>query len=633
MLSNSFQRKLQFIFFLFVLLFTLLFLRLVDVQIFQGSEYFELSEHNRYFDKKEKTERAVFLDRYGQAVTENQTEYWYLRSADQIYSEKTLLNYDQALPILATQSAQIAKEYSRRYPYKEALAHVLGYLTPVTAEDLEKNSDTPWDDFLGRMGLEKTFDQSLRSIASSKKYEVNALGQKQKLVSFQAAEYGSNIQTTLDPYLSLVAYRAMNGQKGAVLILDAETGAVLVLLSSPSFDPNMFEENYLSKLGKLQPEQAEEASSAATVLQDYFSNPNQVFYNRAVSGSYPPGSIFKLVTALGALQDGAIDANSQVQDEGVLKVGDYEYNNWYYTQYGRVEGTVDVRRAIARSNDIFFYKTAEWLGPDRLANYARLFSFGKSLPVQLDSVATGLVPDPTWKESTRGEDWYLGNTYHFGIGQGDLLVTPLQVAVMTQTIANHGNLCSPTLLVHSPINCQSLSLKEEYLELVLAGMIDACSTGGTAYPLYPYNQRQDAELSEEKDTLSAYQQVEAGKIACKTGTAEFGETDSRGYKKTHAWTTGIVGVPTSLFQNAQQGEEATASAALAFNVDNNYQLSAQELRQVWLKENTASHNFPKKLAITVLVESDEQDLYKEGSDDAALVIAKILNWMEGYKLD
>lgn len=642
--SKFFRRKLLLFFLGFVAIFVLLAIRLVDVQIRQGKNFYQQAEANRYFIKKEKTERAVFLDRYQQPLVENQKVYYELEKPNQIYSNKKYIPSDQALAVMATESAQLSYDFNRIYPYKEALAHVLGYLTPVTADDLAVHSDLPLDESLGRLGLEKYFDDILHSQAATKKYEVNALGQTQKMVEYQSAIFGENIPTTLDPYLSLMAYKAMKNQKGAVVVMDAQTGEVLVLLSSPSFDPNVFEQNYLAKLQMQQglPVSAEQAAAAQT-LQNYLQDPNQVFFNRAISGTYPPGSIFKLVTALGALQEGDIDQNSQVNDEGVLKVGDYEYNNWYYTQYGRVEGQVNVQKAIARSNDIFFYKTAEWLGPDKLAQYARLFSYGQKINLQLENIGVGLVPDPQWKEQQRGEPWYLGNTYHFGIGQGDLLVTPLQVAQMTQALANHGNLCPATLVESAQKNCQSLAIKEDNLALVLSGMLDACSTGGTAYPLFPYNTRESAQLLAQDPSfgqLPAGEKITHGLVACKTGTAEFGEANAQGYRKTHAWTTAIVGVDQARLQADEQQvasdsaqvtatASAQASESAAIIVQKNAQLSDRELRQQWLKNLAKGGVFPKELAITVLVESDETDPYKEGSDDAAPVILQLLNWITG----
>ena len=609
MAEKRINNKFLVFFFLLFAIFSLFFLRLLDVEILRGDDFFDLSEENRYFNKRYKAERAIFLDRYGDPLVKNQKQYLELLEPDQLYSKKKLISKDEALEIMATDSTKISHDFSRNYLYGEALASSLGYLSSVMADDLEKNENLALDERLGRMGLEKYFDELLRSQAAHQKFEVNALGEKQQLVEFQDAVYGQNIKTSLDPYLSTVAYQAMEGKKGAVVIMDAETGELLSLISSPSYDSNVFEASFLNKLAN--PE-SRVVGEAAQQISDYLLDERQLFFNRSISGSYPPGSVFKLVTALGALEENALDADTVVEDEGVLKVGDWEYANWYFTQYGRTEGPVNLIKAITRSNDIYFYKAAEWLGPVKLAEYANLLSYGAKIGVELDGEATGLVPNPSWKEEVLFEPWYLGNTYHFGIGQGDLLVTPLQVAQMTQAIANHGSLCPATLLEANNVACRDLSLKEENINLVLEGMLGACSSGGTAYPLFPYNQqreltlglvRSDGELGDSN--LEIGEKIDRGMLVCKTGTAEFGGADERGYRKTHAWLTSIVGIDFHLEENEE----------------------IDELKKEWLASIDEGKNFPKKLVITVLVESDEDKPYREGSEDAAPVVAKIIEWM------
>jgi len=648
MSAKRINNKLLLFILLLIVVFALFLVRLFDVQLVRGDEFYDLSEENRYFNKREKAERAVFLDRYGDPLVLNKKEYLEILEPDQLYSEKKLLENNQALALLATDSARVSHDFSRDYLYGAAMSSSLGYLSSVTADDLAEDASLTLDERLGRMGLESYFDQIMRSQAAHKKYEVNALGEKQRLVEFDEASFGKNIQTSLDPYLSSVAYQAMAGKKGAVVIMDANTGELLSLISSPSYDANVFEASFLEKLKN---PNSRVVGQSSQQIQAYLEDERQLFFNRSISGAYPPGSVFKLVTALAALEEEALDENTIVEDEGVLKVGDWEYANWYYTQYGRTEGSVDLVKAIARSNDIYFYKAAEWLGPTKLAEYANLLSFGEKIGVELNGEATGLVPNPSWKEEFLAEPWYLGNTYHFGIGQGDLMVTPLQVAQMTQAIVNQGTLCPGTLLSAKNFNCRDLNFAEENLDLVLEGMLAACSSGGTAYPLFAYNQEQEVnlgfvrdggELSEKGADLSVEDKIKAGMIACKTGTAEFGGADERGYRKTHAWLTGVVGIDLENLgvlikgegENKNDGElgkenleidveenSATDSANLSEN-------DLQNLRQQWL-EKLERGNFPEEIVITVLVESDDEKAYREGSDDAAPVVAAILDWMRG----
>lgn len=595
--------KFLLLFAILLTIFSLLLVRLIDVELVKGSNFLILAEENRYFIKKNPAERAVFLDRYDQPLVKNEKQYFKYLQKDQLYSDRTFITREEALPLLASDSASIGYEFTRVYPYKEALSSVLGYLSPVTEKDLQNNPFLSLSARIGSLGLEQFFDRNLQTKASLMKFETNALGQKQRLIEETPAVYGQNIKTSLDPYLSEVAYQVMSGKKGAVIVMDASNGELLVLLSSPSFDANVFEEHFTNSLYK------KSTQDSLAKIKDYLNDENQVFFNRSINGSYPPGSVFKLITALAALEEGAINENTVVDDQGTLKVGDYEYANWYFTQYGRVEGVVDVKKALARSNDIFFYKAAEWLGPTKLAEYARLFGFGNQTGLQSTQEASGLVPDPKWKEAERGEAWYLGNTYHFGIGQGDLLVTPLQIASMTQAIANHGTLCRSSLLPITQQNCRDLSVDEKNLDIVLSGMLAACSQGGTAYPLFPYNSNLSTVLD---DNLSDNEKINRGMIACKTGTAEFGAADERGYLQTHAWTTAVVGV-----------DQEKILASLDEDVPANEDLTDQEKWLSLVKEQ----GFPEKLVITVLVESSSDKIYSEGSQDAAPVIAQILEWM------
>lgn len=584
-------------------IFSLLLVRLIDVELVKGKDFFVLAEENRYFIKKSPAERAIFLDRYNQPLVKNEKQYFRYLESERLYSDKTFITREEALPLLASASASIGHEFTRVYPYKEALSSVLGYLSPVTEKDLQKNPSLALSTRIGSLGLEQFFDRNLQTQASLMKFETNALGQKQRLIEETPAIYGQNIKTSLDPYLSEVAYQAMSGKKGAVIVMDASNGELLVLLSSPSFDANVFEEHFINSLYK------RSTQDSLTKIKNYLNDEQQVFFNRSISGSYPPGSVFKLITALAALEEGAINENTIVDDQGTLKVGDYEYANWYFTQYGRTEGAVNVQKALARSNDIFFYKAAEWLGPTKLAEYARLFGFGSQTGLQSNQEASGLVPDPQWKETKKGETWYLGNTYHFGIGQGDLLVTPLQIAGMTQAIANHGTLCQSSLLSMAQQSCRDLAIDEKNLEIVLSGMLSACSQGGTAYPLFPYNSGLATVLD---SNLSDSEKINRGMIACKTGTAEFGAADERGYRQTHAWTTAIVGI-----------DQEKILASFDQDLSTNENLSDKEKWLALIKE----HGFPEKLVLTVLVESSSDKIYSEGSQDAAPIIAQILEWM------
>jgi len=325
---------------------------------------------------------------------------------------------------------------------------------------------------------------------------------------------------TIDAGLQEVLYEALAGRKGAAVASNPETGEILALVSSPSFDPNMFSRRQLLD------EQA--AKIEAETIGAIFNSQDKPILNRAISGAYPPGSVFKVVPAMAGLEEGVLKRDTEVEDMGELRVESYSYKNWFYTQYGRTEGLVDVVMALKRSNDIFFYKTAEWLGAERLAKWSREFGLGETTGLELPGEVKGLVPTPLWKERYVGEKWFLGNTYHFGIGQGDLLTTPLQINQMMGVIASQGKWCQPILVAgigeeeEIKIACRELGVNPENLEIVKSGLVEACSSGGTAYVFFEFDL---AKFGEEYATEGR------NRVACKTGTAQFNNPDDN----THAW--------------------------------------------------------------------------------------------------
>ncbi|MEA2056279.1 MAG: penicillin-binding transpeptidase domain-containing protein [Patescibacteria group bacterium] len=590
--------------------------RLFHLQVITGDHYLDLAEENRFYRQKIPAVRGVFLDRYQQPLVFNKKLYYQVEDVNQLFSKKTEVGRDEALRLIASNSAAVTYELRRFYRYPSSLAHIIGYVSPVSADDLLNHEELKPDDWIGKMGLEKHFQEKLHGRDGYKIYEVNTLGEKQRLFKSIETEAGQNVQTSLDPYLAQVAYQALGQNQGVVIMANAANGQILASVSKPSFNANDMSYSLLED--RLERQRQEN-------VQRYFKDERNLFFNRAISGLYPPASIFKLVTAITGLNKEAIDQDTTVLDEGVLKVGDYQYSNWYYTQYGRTEGEIALIQAIARSNDIFFYKVAEWTGPTALAEQARQFGFGQKTGIELPGEAIGLVPDPDWKEKIQGQPWYLGNTYHFGIGQGDMLASPLQIVQLVQALANKGEVCHPRIVNQEEReHCQGLGLSDDHLSLIFQGMLSACKSGGTAYPLFKYS----ADLQGNIDQL-----ISAGALACKTGTAEFGSADERGYRKTHGWLAAIVGVEEDqLTQDLkvdsikekevkQDSEEENVS-------ENSFKMDGQAAREKWLKL-VKENGFPEKLVIVVLIESDEREPFKEGSEHAGPVVATIVDWIRG----
>ncbi len=607
-----------------VFLFSLVLIRLIELQVFGGVGFSNLSLQNRIFRQTLPLIRGVVLDRYGQLMIANQSHYFQLNDPEKLFSPETKLDWQTALKLIATDSAQVVARYTRYYPFGQSLGQLSGYTQLPHKEDLLFDRQRSINEAIGKTGLEASFEDKLRGQAGQITYEVDALSNILKTLQVESSVPGETLETTADPYLSQVALTALGAKKGVVIILDASTGEVLSLVSTPSFDPNAFTNPSLTD---------DEAKQYQLALQQQISQPDQPFFNRAISGQYPPGSVFKMITALAGLESEKIDETTTVNDTGTLQVGEYSYANWYFTQYGQVEGEINVRRAIGRSNDIFFYKAAEWVGPVGLAEMARRFGFGQVSGIELLGEKTGLVPDPDWKQKTLQEPWYLGNTYHFGIGQGDLLVTPIQIARMTQAIANQGVICTPHVLKTGQQSCESLGLSKDNLELVMAGMLDVCSQGGTAFPLFVHN------TIYRDQQLPVFQQLAAGAVACKTGTAEWGGRDGRGFRQTHAWFTMAAGVPIDETDDGVATDSAelvatpSASQPSSTTTTNIASMSQTQLRQVWLQHLREKQNFPKTLVITVLVESDSSQPYAEGSRDAAPIAKQILDWVLGSASD
>jgi penicillin-binding protein 2 len=377
-----------------------------------------------------------------------------------------------------------------------------------------------------------------------------------------------------------VAAAFPKGMKGAIIVSKPETGEILAMYSSPSYSLNDF-------AGGM--DQQQYAALA--------NNPDQPLFNRAIGGVYPPGSTYKIVTALAGLETGIVTASTTFEDTGVITIGPYSFPNWFFIRYGRTDGMVDVVKALAHSNDVYFYKEGEKLGIAKLDDWSKKVGLGNLLGIQLPGEATGLLPNPLWKRKqftspedlkTRQNEWYLGDTYHMAIGQGYLLTTPLQVNNWTSIIANGGNLCPPTIeKINSDITkthvCKPLALKDETLKLIIEGMRQACDTGGTAYPLFGFGVKSQA-LGPKQNESSASAQMKRIPIACKTGTAEFGDPQNL----THAWLTLFAPIPAQYLPPSLSSDPSVVSG-------------------------------DPEISMTVLVEAGG-----EGSDVAAPVAKKIL---------
>ena len=508
--------------------FLLLVGKLFELQLVFGSKNRALAEGNRIKKEVIPAPRGIIYDRYDKELVRNVPIYR-LKTEENCEDEEgcfKVISRDEALNLEAQGELDgLRTDIGRDYLYREALAHVLGYLGEATKEEVELGK-YQMGDLVGRMGVEEKYDRLLRGQDGGLIYEVDAYGNKIREIGRFEPIPGNDLYLLIDAELSKKTYAALEGKPGAVVVSKVENNEILALVSSPSFDPNL-----LSRT-----ENKDEKSQEK--IKDLFKDPLKPFFNRAITGVYPPGSTFKIVTATAGIEEGKVDEDTIYNDTGQIQIGEYVYRNWYFTQYGKTEGEIDLIMAIKRSTDTFFYKIGEWVGATRLSEWAYAFGLGKKTGIKIPGEVAGFVPTPKEKQRLKGERWFLGNTYHYAIGQGDLLTTPLQINNLTNVIASGGELCNPSLLEDEEVNCQSLRLKDLSLKLVKEGMKEACSPKGTAFPFFDFKPQ----------------------VACKTGTAEFGDPEG----ETHAWLTAFAPfdkpdiVATALIEKGGEGSYAAA---------------------------------------------------------------------------
>ena len=286
-------------------------------------------------------------------------------------------------------SDAVKLSYQREYLFGKSTAHLLGYLSPVTQEEIETVVDECGqyylNDLVGRGGIEEEYECWLKGEPGRRLVETDIKGNVIREVGKVAAKPGRDLTLNIDIRLQKKASELLSSQKGAIVVTNPEDGAVLGLASSPSFDLNLFT--------------VRRDEEAIRILLQSEGKP---FLNRVTSARFPPGSIFKIVTAIAGLEEEEIDSQTKIEDTGVLRVGDFEYTNWYFTQYGKTEGELNLVEAIKRSNDIFFYKVGEFLGVDKLSFWAKKFGLDKVTGIDLPAEVVGLIPSKKPR--------FLGNT-------------------------------------------------------------------------------------------------------------------------------------------------------------------------------------------------------------------------------
>lgn len=550
---------------LFLVFFFLLFLvRLFSLQIIEGRKYLNLSEGNRRRYEYLPAARGVIFDRFGEVLVRNAPAFkivWTAASAEGTAAAKSDLaaaraahllglslesikekvqeagregegevvlrrglTRDEAVEMEKTLSYEelplaVAVDNRRDYLYDEVLAHVLGYLGEISSDELRESVGENYHlgELVGKDGLEKVYEKYLRGKSGRRLLETTAKGAISRELRRDEPYAGNDLTTTLDLSLSRKAYDILQeavsktgASGGAVVAQDPRNGEILISLSYPSFSPGLFTAN-LPQID----------------YQRLVSDPRKPLFDRTIAGAYPPGSVFKLVTAAAALQEKVVDANTAILDKGAISVGSFIYRDWKEGGHGLVK----IRQALAESCDTYFYvigggyDSQMGVGPEKIAAWARRFRLGTLLGVDLPGEVKGLIGDPEWKKRVKGENWYIGNTYHMSIGQGDILTTPLQINGLTAALANGGTLYRPHFLAKiqtadgtlvkeaAPEILAENLLSGANVKLIREGMAGANEPGGTAYPMQGFPLKSGG----------------------KTGTAEF---EIAG--KTHAWYTAFA---------------------------------------------------------------------------------------------
>ncbi len=461
------KRRLMGAGFCIMLVFALLFMRLVYLQIIKGEEYSRLSETNCIRLKSIKPFRGMIFDRNKNLLVDNRPAFNLKIVLEDAKPLETVLSrlssligmseeelkdiiasfpkgaFYKPLPLkndisreeLAVLEAHkfdlpgihIDIEPQRHYIYKKMATHLLGYLGQINENELKSGRypGVKSGDAIGRYGIEKSFESYLRGKRGGRQVEVDASGRVIKVLKTVDPRSGNDLHLTLDLVLQQEAETLLEGHRGAVVAMDPSNGDVLTMASSPGFDLNDFIGGISSKK-----------------WQALMADPGKPLANKAIQGLYPPASTYKIVTAMAGLEENVIDSRTSFYCAGRLSYGNRVYRCWNKNGHGDVR----VIKAISESCDVFFYQTGDRLGVDVLAQYARGCGLGRLTGIQLDNEQKGLIPTSEWKKNRYNEPWQGGETLSIAIGQGYNLVTPLQMAVLISAIGNGGILYRPRIL-------------------------------------------------------------------------------------------------------------------------------------------------------------------------------------------
>jgi len=595
------NRIFAFFFGFIVFMLLILFGRAFFLQVINGDYYLEIAEKNRIRIFNLASPRGIIYDKNGESLVKNVPNFalfivpydmknaddegvatmsWLkdnllpedFAKAEEKLQKVKIKNKEYFEPVLITDTLDYEKAMSLRIdsvnypgiqievvPKREylttkgenatnSLSHVLGYVGGINPEEFSEKSKDGYlfNDELGKSGIELTYEKVLRGKYGKEQIEINSTGKAIKILAKEELQKGDNLYLTIDSVLqekleTIMRQRMakIGKRRGAGIVMNPETGAILAMVSLPAYDNNLFSEGISN----------EEYSNL-------LADADKPLFNRVVSGEYPSGSTIKVVIGAAGLAEGVIKEWTTVLSVGGIRIGEWFYPDWLAGGHG----ITDIRKALANSVNTFFYIVGggygdiKGLGAYKITEYLTLFGLGEKTGIDLPGEKSGLVPTPDWKEETKNEQWYVGDTYHLAIGQGDLLVTPLQVANYTAVFANKGKLLKPKLIdrIYSQQEKKEIFVETEYIrenfidakiiDIIRAGMRQCVTTGS-------------GRILNSLPVTSA----------AKTGTAQWTPE-----KTPHAWFTSFAPyenpelVVTILMEESGEGSSIAAPMAYEF---------------------------------------------------------------------
>ena len=592
------------LFVIVVILFAVLIARMLTLQIVEHERYQLRADNNRTQIQTLAPSRGMIYDRNGRLLADNQTSFSLAVVAERVDDVDVLFSTiieilslgseqvdriqtelakrrrpDSAVVILEALSEkqvallavnrhrlrgiEVISHLVRSYPMGALAAHAVGSVRRLNKEDLETVEPVQYSgsQFIGKRGVEAFYEKSLHGKVGYQKVETDAYGRVRRVLDVQGAQTGQNLTLHLDSELQAASVDALDGRRGAIVALDPLTGGVLAMVSEPSYDPNLFV-----------------SGMSSSQFRELTSSIYLPLFNRAVNGQYAPGSTFKPVVGLAGISSAITNWEETIEDKGWFKLPGQErvHRDWSWTKDNSGgQGEVNLNRAIYRSSNVYFYDLASRMEIGSLLGFAGQFGFGRNLALDIPEASSGLLPTPEWKRNVKNQPWYPGDSVNLGIGQGDLLATPLQMATVAATIANRGRVVRPKMLLSGDASIDAtnsvdeppriVGLSEEDWESMVDSMEDVVHRGGKGF--------------RGNGTAWAYIGQKIGyRMAGKSGTAQvveinqgevYDEEKLSEFRRKHAWFIAFAPVdnPTIavavLVENGGGGSSVAAPVAKA----------------------------------------------------------------------